>query len=129
VLVAAYNWLGGMADRAYLLVRTGVVDLHVSEFVLGEVRRVLREKFGWEGDRVERAMAQVRRGAAVVRGPAESPSVVEDGQTDDRILECALAAGAGFVVAWDKKHLLSLGSFRGISIVALRDFLAAFSEG
>jgi predicted nucleic acid-binding protein len=57
VLVAAYNWLGGTADRAYLLVRTGVVDLHVSEFVLGEVGRVLREKFGWEGDRVEREVA------------------------------------------------------------------------
>ena len=57
MLVAAYNWLGGTADRAYLLVKTGVVDLHVNEFVLGEVGRVLREKFGWEGDRVERAVA------------------------------------------------------------------------
>jgi uncharacterized protein len=65
----------------------------------------------------------------VVHGPAESPSVVEDGQTDDRILECALAAGAEFVVAGDKKPLLPRGSFLGISIVALRDFLAAFSEG
>ena len=65
----------------------------------------------------------------MVHGPAESPSVVEDVQTDDRILEWALAAGAGFVVAGDKKPLLPLGSFRGISIVALRDFLAAFSEG
>ncbi len=42
VLLAAYNWPGGMADRAYWLVRRGVVELHTSPFILGEVERILR---------------------------------------------------------------------------------------
>jgi predicted nucleic acid-binding protein len=125
--VAAYNWPGGRADIAYLLARRGAVELHTSSFILGEVERVLREKFRWEEDRAGRAVAQIRRVAGAVHEPPESVDVVEDDPTDNRILECALAAGAELVVTGDKKHLLPLGSFGGVSIVGLRDFLAAFS--
>jgi predicted nucleic acid-binding protein len=126
-LVAVYNWPGGRADLAYLLARRGVVDLHASSFILGEVDRVLREKFGWEEDRAGRAVAQIRRIARGVHEPSESVAVIEDDRTDNRILECTLAAGAELVVTGDKKHLLPLGSFRDVSIVRLEDFLAAFS--
>jgi predicted nucleic acid-binding protein len=37
---------------------------------------------------------------------------------DDMVLECALASQATQVVSSDKKHLLSLKQFRGISIVS-----------
>lgn len=127
MLVAAYNWPGGMADRAYLLARRGAVELHASTFILDEVGRVLSEKFGWEEDRVVRAVAQVRRIAVAVQEPEESVSVIEKDSTDNRILECALAAGAELVVTGDKKHLLPLGSFQGVSIVGLRNFLAIYS--
>lgn len=126
--MAAYNWPGGAADRAYLLARLGVVEIHVSTFILDEVARVLEAKFGWEKDRVGRAVAQVRRVAAGVHEPEESVDVIEDDLIDNRILECALAASAQFIITGDKKHLLPLGSFRGVSIVGLRDFLASFSS-
>jgi predicted nucleic acid-binding protein len=116
-----------MADHAYLLARRGVVELHVSTSILDEVGRVLREKFGWEEERVGRTVAQVRRIAAEIHEPKEAVAVIEDDPTDNRILECALAAGAKTIVTGDKKHLLPLGSFRGVSIVALKDFLASFS--
>lgn len=125
--MAAYNWPGGTADRAYLLARRGVIDLHASTFILDEVGCVLGEKFGWEEDRIGRAVAQVRRVAAGVHEPEESVGVIEDDPTDNRILECALAADAETIVTGDKKHLLPLGSFRGVSIVGLRDFLTSFS--
>lgn len=129
MLVAAYNWPDGIEDRACLLARRGVVELHVSLFILGEVERILREKFGWEEDRTGRAVAQIRRVARGVHDPEESVDEIEDDQTDNRSLECALAAEADLIVTGDKKHLLPLGSFRGISIVGLRDFLARFSAG
>jgi predicted nucleic acid-binding protein len=126
--VAAYNWPGGMADRAFLLARRGVVELHVSTFILDEVARVPAEEFGWEEDRVGRALAQVRRVAARIHEPEEAVDIIEDDTTDNRILECALAAHAQTLVTGDKKHLLPLGSFRGVSIVGLRDFLASFTD-
>ncbi len=127
VLVAAYNWPGGMADRAYWLVRHGVAELHTSEFILDEVERILCEKFGWEDDRVARAVEQVRRISTSVNEPAERIDVIEDDPTDNRILECALAAEAEFLVTGDKKHLLPLGSYRGVSIIGLRDFVVGLT--
>jgi predicted nucleic acid-binding protein len=43
-------------------------------------------------------------------------------EPDNRILECAVAAEADFIVTGDK-HLLSLKHFRNISIVTLSHFL------
>ena len=105
------------------------MELHTSSFVIGEVERILREKFGWEVDRVVRTVAQIRRVAATVHEPEEAVDEIESDPTDNRILECALAAKADFIVTGDKRHLLPLGSFRGISIVGLRDFLATHSAG
>ena len=45
MLVAAYYWSGGMA--IFWLVRCGTAGLHTSPFILDEVERTLREKFGW----------------------------------------------------------------------------------
>jgi uncharacterized protein len=126
--VAAYNWPGGRADLAYLLARRGVVELHASPFILDEVGRILAEKFSWEQDRAERAIAQIRRVAGGIHEPAESVGVIENDPTDNRILECALAAGAQLIVTGDKKHLLPLGSFRGVSIVTLENFIASFAD-
>ena len=127
VLVAAYNWPGGVADLAYRLVRRGAAGLHTSAFILGEVERVLREKFGWENDRAARAVTQIRRVSANVHEPAERVGVIEDDPTDNRIFECALEADAKFLVTGDKKHLLPLGTFRSVEIIRLRDFVVMLS--
>jgi len=50
--------------------------------------------------------------------------VVADDPDDDRILECAVAAGAGYIVTGDRRHLLPLGSFRDTRIISAADFLA-----
>jgi predicted nucleic acid-binding protein len=105
----------------------GVVELHASPFILGEVGRVLRDKFGWEEERAGRSVAKVGRVTGNIHEPPESVAVIEDNPTDNRILECTLAADAEFVVTGDKKHLLPLGSFRGVLIVGVADSLASFS--
>ena len=128
VLVAAYNWPGGMADRASWLARRGVAESHTSAFILDEVERILREKFGWENNRVGRAAAQIRRISKGVHEPAERVDVIEDDPMDNGILECALAAEAKFLVTGDRKHLLPLGSFRGVSVIGLRDFVVMLTE-
>jgi putative PIN family toxin of toxin-antitoxin system len=42
---------------------------------------------------------------------------------DEMVLECALAAEADYIVSGDKKHLLALQQFQGISIVSPAEFL------
>jgi predicted nucleic acid-binding protein len=48
---------------------------------------------------------------------------------DDMVLECALAAQATQVVSGDKKHLLSLKQFRGISIVSPAELIRMVGAG
>jgi predicted nucleic acid-binding protein len=37
---------------------------------------------------------------------------------DEMVLECAMLGDAAYIVSGDKKHLLSLGRFRNISIIS-----------
>ena len=55
--------------------------------------------------------------------PTERITVVTAKDDDNRILECAAAARAEFLVTGDKEHLLPLGSYRGTRIVTPAQFL------
>lgn len=52
----------------------------------------------------------------------EHLTVILEDPSDDRVLEAALAGRADYIVSGDQ-HLLRLGSFRGIPIVAPRQLL------
>jgi len=67
---------------------------------------------------VEREMRDL---AEMVR-PVESLKVILGDPDDDRVLECAVAAGAEIIVSGDR-HLLGLGIFRDIRILSPTDFL------
>ena len=51
--------------------------------------------------------------------------VVAADPDDDKVLECAQVAGATHIVTGDRKHLLPLRTFQGITILTAADFLAA----
>ena len=57
-----------------------------------------------------------------MRPQLETLDVVKDDASDNRIVECAVAAGSDVIVSGDK-HLLALGSFRGIEVMTVSDFL------
>jgi predicted nucleic acid-binding protein len=54
--------------------------------------------------------------------PAQAIDAVPDDPDDNRILECAVAAGSHFIVTGDK-HLLRFGQYDGIEIVKVASFL------
>ena len=49
--------------------------------------------------------------------------VVAADPDDDKVLECAVVAGATHLVTGDRRHLIPLRSFQGIRIVTPADFL------
>ena len=57
--------------------------------------------------------------------PTERLDAVPGDETDNKILECAVAADADTLVTGDV-HLLSIGTFRGIRIQRVAEFLASF---
>ncbi len=47
---------------------------------------------------------------------------------DDRVLECAVAGKADYVVSGDR-HILKLSSYEGIPILTVRQFMDAMEAG
>lgn len=104
VLVAADNWPGGRADLAYLFVRRGVVELHARSFILEEVHRILREKFGCEEDSTGRGADTTVTGG--VHEAPEPVSIIEDDPMEQ-----------------------DLSFFQSVLIVGLEHFIMSFPLG
>ena len=115
---------GGKPLQLLELARSGQIELAVSDDILNEVRRVLRDKFKVPAEDLEEYRNQVLGFAKHVT-PVERLRVVMSDADDDKILECAVAAGSEIVVTGDA-HLLSLGDFSGIRIQRVAEFLAEF---
>ncbi len=92
----------------------------MSPAIVGEMARVLRFKFAWQEDRVQKTMRVVAQVARVI-APRTVLRVVAADPDDDRIIECAVDGKADIIVSNDQ-HLLDLEAYAGIPIVAGRDF-------
>jgi uncharacterized protein len=82
---------------------------------------ILRDKFEWSAERVNNVRAEIATFTKHV-APTETLDVVKDDTSDNRIVECAVAAESDVIVSGDK-HLIALGSFRGIKVMTVSDFL------
>jgi putative PIN family toxin of toxin-antitoxin system len=112
---------GGPPDRLLDLARTGIIELTISDDILGEVTRVLRDKFGWSREAL--SMAQARIADFTVRvAPARKLDAVREDPADNRILECAVEGKSEYLVTRDK-HLLKLKSFESTKMIKVADFL------
>jgi putative PIN family toxin of toxin-antitoxin system len=120
--LSALNF-GGPPDRVLELARRGRIEIFVSKPILDEIEGVLERKFRWPPGRTRAALAVIRQFAQEVTA-SERVAVVEKDEPDNRILECAVAARATFVVSGDS-HLRELGSFQRIRILSPRGFLDA----
>lgn len=112
---------GGAGASLLLAAKAGEFRLDVSEPILKETARVLREKFAWDGYRIADAYQKMRAMGNLVM-PVEPLSIIQEDPDDDRILECAVTARSDYLVSEDK-DLLRLGQFRGTRIVNIRDFI------
>jgi putative PIN family toxin of toxin-antitoxin system len=119
ILISALIW-GGMPARLVESAILGEVELCVSQPIIDETIRVLRRK-GLDESALSEALDYIISGATVVT-PFEILDVVKDDPDDNRIIECAIAAGADAIVTGDK-HLLRLGQYGGIRIVRVRELL------
>lgn len=121
VLVSGLNY-AGTPSRLLRLLLQGEMDWFVSPFILQELHRILTKKFRWEEERAQRALRLIREVATEV-DPPRSVSVIREKDDDNRILECALHAKAHYLVSGDRRHLLPLREFQGVSIVRPAEFL------
>jgi uncharacterized protein len=117
---------GGKPLALLTLAEFGEIDLAISEAILTETLGVLRVKFHNTEQQLAGREAYQRAITRLVTRlvtPTEAIDVIQEDPTDNRILECAVAAEAEVIVSGDA-HLLKLGEFRGMLIQRPADFLA-----
>ena len=122
IYISALNFAGS-ADKVLALGRAGLIEICISPAILDEIGGVLARKFRWSATRVREARLAIS-GFTVAVHPREPVSVILEDEADNRILECALTAGADAIVTGDH-HLLQLRHFRGVRITSPREYLDA----
>ena len=113
---------GGNPRRVMELAQAGVFQTFTSPEIIEEIEDVLRRKFGWRETRI-RGAANATWRIAMQAARAEELKDCPD-PDDNRILECAVAGRAHFIITGDR-DLLGLHPYRRIAIVSPRAFLDA----
>lgn len=119
VLVSALALPGGQGDLALRKIVDGEDSLALSKPILDELLFVLGRKFAHDGEALARVAVFLSDLAEFVE-PEETLAVLAD-EPDNRILECAVAAGARVIVTGDKA-MLSQGEHDGIRVISLRNY-------
>ncbi len=123
IWVSNAGFPGSVPYRAVDLARQRIVRSVISEPLIDQVRRALiGPKFSLSPDLVDDIEREIRD-LSVLVAPTIRLTVITAKDSDNCVLECAVAGHADLIVTGDRKHLLPLGSFQGIPIVSPADFL------
>jgi putative PIN family toxin of toxin-antitoxin system len=99
----------------------GVIQLFVSEQVFAEYKEVLiRPRLKIAPERIARSLAVLRKISQHVT-PTRTVTVIKDDDPDNRLLECAHAARAEYLVTGNVKHFPK--TFEGTRIVTPKQFI------
>ncbi|MBU4460652.1 MAG: putative toxin-antitoxin system toxin component, PIN family [Verrucomicrobia bacterium] len=126
VVISAFLF-GGHPRRVIESILDGRSQGFVSLAILDEIRDVLRRpKFGLTPDQVLAVVEEFRALCEVVT-PGDVVEVMEDDPDDNRILECALAADAQFIISGDAP-LLDLVRWQDVSILSPGDYMGRLNR-
>jgi putative PIN family toxin of toxin-antitoxin system len=127
VLVSAFLTPGGSPGRVLAAGLGGRFEAVLSEAILSETARSLRNRpglaarYGYTDVEAARYAADLAAAVTVLDELRAIAPVCRD-PADDHVLAAALTAGAGFIVSGDR-DLLELGTHEGVRILAPRPFL------
>jgi putative PIN family toxin of toxin-antitoxin system len=119
IFISAFEF-GGVPRDVFLLACAGLFDIRTSKPLLDELSRVLRERFEYPAEEVTEIRQRLERLCTVIE-PTERITDCSD-PDDNRVLECAIAAQAGYIVTGDRA-LLRLNPCRNIQILTAAQLL------
>ncbi len=125
VLVSASFWTGDSL-RVVDLIDQKTVEFILSDEIIDEYKKVINSEGIMEKTKRKnliliKTAGRVMEDCIIVK-PEEKLNIVKEDPDDDKILECAVAGKADFIVTKDN-HLLKLKEFRGMKIVRPEEFL------
>jgi len=126
VLIAAFLSAAGASRVLVRHAQTRTFLLVLSDAIIVEVQRNLL-RLGVPARTATRYLRVLRKFSLIVH-PVSIPRVIHDHPPDDAILACAHAGRADVLVTLDRRHLLPLKTYRGVTILLPGDFLKDLPE-
>ena len=120
VFISAFYLPESKPAKVVLLARRKTILNVISPPILKEAERIIKKKLLWDNSKTQGALRRIRNFSGEVH-PQERLAIIAD-DPDNRILECAVAGQADFIISGDH-HLLDLKSYQGIKIVTPARFL------
>lgn len=90
------------------------IKLITSKEIISETAGVLRNKFQWPEHNISKFIRRVSSIGEIVN-PTIRLKIIKEKESDNRILECAVAGNAHLIISGDK-HLLRLKNYKNIPI-------------
>jgi putative PIN family toxin of toxin-antitoxin system len=115
--VSAFVVPGGAASQLMAALLRGRAEPLISRPIMAEVLGVLGRKFAADREQLART-ALFLSGFAEQVVPRERLNVLSD-EPDNRVLECAVAGHARWIVTGDRQ-MLKLGHYEGVQIITVR---------
>jgi putative PIN family toxin of toxin-antitoxin system len=98
------------------------MEVLISEPILREIEKVLTLKFHRDSWEVSAILIALRQNTTLIQ-PDFEISVIKKDETDNRILECAVAGNAKYIISGDRHHIQPLIEYHGIRILTPAEFL------
>jgi putative PIN family toxin of toxin-antitoxin system len=126
VFISAFYLPESRPAKVVLLARRKTILNLISPQILKEVERIIKKKLLWDNSKTQSAVRRLKNFSEEVH-PQERLAIIAD-DPDNRILECAVAGQADFIISGEH-HLLDLENYQGIKIVNPARFLEAIEAG
>lgn len=127
ILISAVLSQRSSPYRCLELAKQGRVQSVTCQEILEEFEEKLQGKFAYSLELAQTKVQEILNYSQLVTITNTLDSGITD-PDDNMILECAVVGGATHIVTGDKRHLLPLETYQGISIISAADFLTLVSS-
>ena len=122
ILFSANGWRGKPYE-CLDLARRGIIESVTCAELLDELTSKLQSKLLFSPDQALATVLDLLTFSRIVSIPGQLRAVAVDPQ-DDKVLECAVVAGATHIVTGDRRHLLPMKNYQGIQIVTASELIS-----
>ncbi|MDO8537686.1 MAG: putative toxin-antitoxin system toxin component, PIN family [archaeon] len=125
IFVSSIFWGKGNPKKIIDLALDQKFRVFVSLDILEELKKVLERDFEEPEEKIQAQLNLIMSFAELIQAKQEI-DVIKSDPDDNKILDCAFAIRADFIVSGDN-HLLELKEFKEIRIVSPKEFLEFFT--
>ena len=126
ILLSGIGWKG-KPYTCIELTRNGVIEGVTCRELLDELSEKLDTKLEFSDEQIIDTIVDLTSFLTLVKISGNLHVIAND-PADDKVLECAIVSGATHIITGDRRHLLSLKEYRGISIFSASELLTLLGK-